>query len=113
MYNHVFFRSVKFFLLALFILQLCIASAYPGEIIKSFNLPGQYSTGLTFDGVNIWVADRKTDLLYCIEPATGKVVRTLQSPGYWPLALAWDGQSLWNSDLKGGKDVSEDYDGII
>ncbi len=85
----------------------------PGEIIKSYNLPGQYCTGLTFDGTNIWVTDRKTDLLYCIEPGTGKVLRTLQSPGYWPLALAWDGKSLWNSDLKGGKDVSEDYDGII
>lgn len=109
----VIYRSFKIFFLTSFILQSWILSAYPGEIIKSYNLPGQYCTGLTFDGLNMWVADRKTDLLYCIEPGTGKVVRTLQSPGYWPLALAWDGQSLWNSDLKGGKDVSEDYDGII
>jgi sugar lactone lactonase YvrE len=100
-------------LLAFLILQSFNLSAFPGEIIKSYDLPGQYCTGLTFDGSNFWVADRKTDLLYCINPASGKVLRTLQSPGYWPLALAWDGQSLWNSDLKGGKDVSEDYDGII
>ena len=113
MQTNALFNLIKSFLLASFILQSCILSAYPGEIIKSFNLPGQYCSGLTFDGTNIWVADRKTDLLYCIEPGTGKVIRTLQSPGYWPLALAWDGQALWNADLKGGKDVSEEYDGII
>jgi hypothetical protein len=110
---NIFMRSIKLFILTSFIFQSFISFAYPGEIIKSVNLPGQYSTGLTFDGVNMWVSDRKTDLLYCLEPGTGKVLRTLQSPGYWPLALTWDGQFLWNSDLKGGKDVSEDYDGII
>jgi sugar lactone lactonase YvrE len=110
---HTFSRSIQVFLLGSFILQSCILSAYPGEIIKSYNLPGKYSTGLACDGVNMWVADRKTDLLYCIDPATGKVIRTIQSPGYWPLALAWDGKWLWNSDLKGGKDVAEDYDGVI
>jgi len=113
MQTYPLFRFVRCCLPAVFIIQSFLLYAYPGEIIKSFNLPGQYSTGLTFDGVNIWVADRKTDLLYCINTGTGKVVRILQSPGYWPLALAWDGQSLWNSDLKGGKDVSEEYDGVI
>ena len=108
-----YYRLIKSIILASFFFQSFVASAYPGEIIKSYSLPGQYSTGLTFDGVNIWVSDRKTDLLYCIEPGTGKVLRTLQSPGYWPMALAWDGKSIWNSDLKGGKDVAEDYDGII
>jgi hypothetical protein len=113
MNTRIFFKSIKSILLVTFIFQSCILSAFPGEVIKSFDLPGQYCAGLTFDGINMWVTDRKTDLLYCIEPGTGNVLRTLQSPGYWPLALAWDGKSLWNSDLKGGKDVAEDYDGII
>lgn len=113
MQTYPIFRFVRCCLPAVFIIQSLFLFAYPGEIIKSFNLPGQYSTGLTFDGKNIWVADRKTDLLYCIDPNSGSVNRTLQSPGYWPLALAWDGTALWNSDLKGGKDVSEDYDGVI
>ncbi len=90
-----------------------ILMAYPGKVIRSFELPGKFSTAITYDGKHLWTADRKTDLLYCIDPASGSVVRTLPSPGYWPLALAWDGEALWNSDLKGGKDVSEDYDGII
>lgn len=113
MYSFTFSRSVKFLLFAWFIFQSCLLSAYPGQVVKSFDLPGQYCTGITYDGANLWVSDRKTDLLYCIDPNSGKVRRTLQSPGYWPLALAWDGTALWNSDLKGGKDVSEDYDGII
>jgi transglutaminase-like putative cysteine protease/sugar lactone lactonase YvrE len=106
-------KPVFFLFLASFLLQSFILSAYPGQVLKSFPLPGQYGTGIAFDGKNIWFADRKTDLLYCINPADGTVIRTLQSPGYWPLALAWDGTSLWNSDLKGGTDISEDYNGVI
>ena len=87
--------------------------SFPGQVLKSFDLPGKYCTGITFDGKNFWVTDRKTDLLYCLDPADGKVLRTLPSPGYWPLALTWDGTALWNSDLKGGTDISEDYNGII
>jgi len=105
--------SMKFILIALLIINSCNLSAYPGEVLKSFDLPGKYCTGMTFDGTNIWVADRKTDLIYCVDPETGKIIRSLQSPGYWPLAMTWDGTSLWNADLKGGKDISEDYDGII
>ncbi len=108
-----FFYSVKLILLTSCILASNFISAYPGQVLKSFDLPGKYCTGLTFDGKNLWAADRKADMLYCIDPNSGAVVRTLQSPGYWPLAMAWDGKYLWNSDLKGGKDVSEDYDGVI
>jgi transglutaminase-like putative cysteine protease/sugar lactone lactonase YvrE len=96
-----------------FLLNINILSAYPGQVIKSMNLPGKYCTGITYDGKNIWVTDRKTDLLYCLDQNTGKVIRTLPSPGYWPLALTWDGNYIWNSDLKGGTDISEDYKGII
>ncbi|MBW6459483.1 MAG: hypothetical protein K0B08_02820 [Bacteroidales bacterium] len=106
-------RSSVFLLFSLFTLHSSLLSAFPGEIIKSFDLPGRHCTGLAFDGTNLWVADRKADLLYCISPVDGSVIRTLESPGYWPLALTWDGQHLWNSDLKGGRDASEEYDGII
>lgn len=90
-----------------------VLSAYPGQVIKTYDLPAKYCTGLTFDGKNLWVCDRKTDLFYCLDPESGRVVRTLPSPGYWPMSLAWDGTTLWNSDLKGGTDISEDYNGII
>jgi sugar lactone lactonase YvrE len=87
--------------------------SFPGQVLQSFELPGKYCTGIAFDGSNIWVADRKADLLYCIDPATGKTLRSIPSPAYWPLGLAWDGEALWNADLKGGKDQSEEYDGVI
>ncbi|MBE9480390.1 MAG: hypothetical protein IMY69_01695, partial [Bacteroidetes bacterium] len=40
--------------------------AYTGEVIKSFKTPGSFPTGLTFDGKHLWLADKKTDKLYCI-----------------------------------------------
>jgi len=89
------------------------ASAFTGEIIQSFSTPGQYPTGMAFDGQNIWIADRKTDLLYLVSPADGKVIRSIPSPGYWPSGLAWDGTNLWCSDIKGGQDVEELYEGVI
>lgn len=100
-------------LAACLFLSTQVSGAFPGQVLRSTDLPGKYCTGITYDGTNMWVGDRKSDLFYCLDPASGKVIRTLPSPGYWPLALTWDGTSLWNSDLKGGKDVSEEYDGII
>lgn len=87
--------------------------AYTGEIVKSFGTPGSFTTGMTFDGKNIWITDNKTDLIYCINPADGKVIRTLKSPGYWPTGLAWDGKNIWAADIKGGIPKSENFEGII
>ncbi len=77
--------------------------AYTGEIIQSFPLPSTCPTGLTFDGKYLWVADRKVDKLFAIDPANGKMVRELNSPGFWPMGLAWDGKTLWVSDFKDAK----------
>jgi len=78
-------------------------AAFTGEIVKTFDLPSTCPTGLEYDGQNLWLADRKTDLLYCIDKANGKVLRQIPSPGYWPMGLAWDGKALWVSDLSDGK----------
>ncbi|MBI4947379.1 MAG: transglutaminase [Bacteroidetes bacterium] len=87
--------------------------AYTGEVVKSFNTPGAHPTGLTFDGKYLWLADRKTDKLYCIDTASGKVIREIPSPAYWPTGLAWDGTNLWNADVKGGIPLAENYNGKI
>ena len=87
--------------------------SYTGEVIKSFDTPGHFPTGLTFDGKNIWLADYKTDKLYCINPETGKVIRSIPAPAYYPEGLAWDGEALWNADIKGGIPLSENYNGVI
>lgn len=86
---------------------------YTGQVAGSFPAPAHHPSGLAFDGKSLWMADRKTDLLYCLDPSDGKILRTLPSPAYWPSALAWDGQYLWCADTYGGKDESEGYKGII
>jgi hypothetical protein len=87
--------------------------AYPGEVLKVFDTPGQFPTGLAFDGKNIWMADRKAQILYCIDAADGSVLRALPSPAYWPSGLAWDGEALWCADVKGGLPLQENYQGLI
>lgn len=87
--------------------------AYTGEVIKSFNTPEKFPTGLCFDGKNLWLADRGTDKLYYINAETGKIIRQIESPAYWPMGLAWDGKNLWNADFRGRTDKSEDRDGMI
>ena len=62
--RNIIYLIALFFPLALF--------SYTGEVIESFDAPGSYPTGLTFDGENLWLADYKTDMLYCINPDNGE-----------------------------------------
>lgn len=108
-------KNLSAFLKAVMLLILFPSTSwsFPGEVVKSFPTPGKYPTGIAFDGQNIWVADRKSDLIYMVNPTDGKVIRSIPSPGYWPTGLAWDGTSLWCADIKGGQDVEELYEGMI
>jgi len=111
--NFVIMKKIKnLILVVLFCLPLLL-KAYPGEVVKSFATPGTVPTGITFDGKNLWMADRKAKLIYCINPQNGEVIRSIPSPGYWPMGLTWDGEALWNADIKGGIPLSENYDGKI
>jgi len=94
-------KFVIFFLL--FVFFSSVSFSFTGEVVKSYDTPGSCPTGLTYDGKNIWLADRKADKLFCIDKENGKVIRKIDSPGYWPMGLAWDGSALWNSDVKDGK----------
>jgi hypothetical protein len=105
---------MKKLLLSIIVLHISLMTfAYSGEVEKSIPTPGNYPTGLCFDGNNLWIADRETDKLYYINPENGKVIRSIESPAYWPMGLAWDGQYLWNADFRGRTDKSEDLDGMI
>lgn len=91
----------------------CLFS-HPGEVVKSFNSPYHFSTGLAFDGKNLWIADFKADKLVAINLDNGKVIKEIPSPGYWPMGLAWDGTNLWNIDIKQKKIFKVDpKDGTI
>ncbi len=75
-----------------------LAWAAPGDVSSEFATPGRCPTGLTCDGEYLWMADRLSDSLYAIEPATGNVKKTLPAPGFIPRGLAWDGNTLWGID---------------
>jgi len=74
------------------------AFAVTGDVEKSFSSPGFCPTGLTFDGKYLWNCDRKTDMIYKIDPKEGKAIDSLPTPGYRPVGLTWDGKFLWNVD---------------
>jgi hypothetical protein len=69
--------------------------ALTGDVNRGFPAPATCSTGLTWDGKSLWLADLKTDSLYALDPATGRVMTSVQSPAFKPVGLAWDGQQLW------------------
>ena len=89
-------KKLSFFLILL--LTFASLQAYPGKVVKAFKAPAGFSTGITFDGHYLWLADYKTDSLYQIDPSSGKIVHKISSPGFWPMGLAWDGKYLWNVD---------------
>jgi len=90
-------------LLSILFISAKLLFAGPGDVTRQFKAPGSCPTGLTFDGTNLWMADHKSDKLFCINPNTGNVIRSIPSPGFWPMGLAWDGKYLWNLDNKQNK----------
>ena len=91
-------KSIKTVLIVIFFTVSLFG--YPGKVLKQFQAPGKFCTGLTFDGKYLWVADYKTDQIFKIDPANGKVLHKIPTPGFWPMGLAWDGKYLWNVDKK-------------
>jgi hypothetical protein len=65
-----------------------------------------FTTGFTapsdilWDGENLWVADRATDQVKRVDPASGAVLENVAG-GDEPIELLFDGQNLWVSNLAG------------
>ncbi len=96
-------KNLKILFVILFIgFSYVFSFAKVGDVIKSFKTPGNFPTGLAFDGKYLWIADRKTDMLYQIDPETGAQKNKITAPGYSPTGLAWDGTHLWCVDDKEG-----------
>ncbi len=71
-----------------------------GEVEKKIYTPSGCTTGMAWDGTLLWVADRRTDKLYAVDPQTGEIKNSLETPGYWPTGLAFDDEQLWVADLE-------------
>ncbi|TET32380.1 MAG: hypothetical protein E3J72_19845 [Planctomycetota bacterium] len=69
-----------------------------GDVMTSFPSPGPRPTGLAWDGKALWLAEKKTRKLYCLDPETGKVLKSFEVPLIEPTGLAWDGEYLWVID---------------
>lgn len=87
--------------LAALILSQAVAAA-PGDTVKSFSSPFRCPQGLTFDGTYLWNVDRRTDMIYKIDPENGDVLDSIAAPGYVPRGLTWDGRRLWCIDAEAG-----------
>ncbi len=103
-------KTVKQTLLVLFAFLITLSIAHPGKVVKKMKAPYSFSTGLTYDGTNLWLADYKADKLVAINPTSGVKVREIASPGFWPEGLTWDGKNLWNVDRKQKKIFKVDPD---
>jgi DNA-binding beta-propeller fold protein YncE len=92
-------KQTIYFVLLIFFITPTIITAVPGDILHSIPVPATCPTGLAWDGNFLWVADRKTDTLYQVDPADGSVIKSIPSPAFWPMGLTWDGMYLWNADI--------------
>jgi hypothetical protein len=84
------------------------AAATPGDIANEINLELNNPTGVAWDGSHFWIADRKTDTFYKVDPKSGAIVDSVESPGYFPSGLVWDGRLLWSTDPTEGKIYATD-----
>ena len=68
--------------------------AATGDVISSFSAPGTAPQGLAWDGTNLWLADKTTDLIYELT-TTGTVLSTFAAPCGNPTGLTFDGTNFW------------------
>ncbi len=92
-------RKMLVILLYMFLIST-FSWAKVGDILRVIESPGPCPTGLTFDGLHLWLADIYTDKIYKIDPETGETLQSFDSPGHHPEGLAWDGQYLWHIDSR-------------
>ncbi|RLC59455.1 MAG: hypothetical protein DRI30_00505 [Chloroflexi bacterium] len=72
-----------------------------GAVISSIPTPAATPTGVTWDGTNLWHADRGTGLIYELD-TSGTVLSSFSAPGSSVRGLAWDGTNLWAIDDTSG-----------
>ena len=72
-------------------------AANDGTILKSIQSPGPSPEGLTFDGDNLWVADRTERKIFKVDPNSGQVLFSISFDGELA-GTAWDGKHIWQAD---------------
>ncbi len=83
-----------------------------GDVIESFDSPGPWSRGLTFDGTYLWNADSNDDKIYKLD-TSGNIIDSFDSPGSYSRDLAYDGTYLWHVDWSADKIYKLDTNGNL
>jgi len=68
-----------------------------GDVIHQIPTPNAAS-GLTYDGIYLWMVSEQAALAYQIDPDDGNVIRTIPLQSSDAYGIAWDGHYLWHSD---------------
>ncbi len=63
--------------IAILLIAVGVSNATPGDVAFSYGTPSPCPSGLAFDGMNVWMADFKTDSLYAINPYSGEVTAAM------------------------------------
>jgi len=81
-------------------------SAIPA--VKEFDSPGEFPTGLTWDGEYLWVTSFISERIYKVDPDDGRVIESFSSPDSDPEGLAWDGNYIWHVDGGNAYELGEE-----
>jgi len=72
--------------------------AIPGGVLSSFSTPGDWPTGLAWDGRYLWCADAREGMIYALDREDGSVQEVFPSPASSPQGLAWGRGRLYIAD---------------
>lgn len=74
-----------------------VATVEPGQlqVLSSFDAPGQWPNGITWDGDRLWISENSS-VIFKVTTA-GDMEWVYQSPEATPLGLVWTGDRFWIS----------------
>lgn len=95
-----FYKNILLIIFMMFPTYPALVDAATGDIVKQLPAPGSCPTGLTFDGKYLWLADRKSDSLYKIDPENGSIIEAIEAPGFQVEGLTMEEDLLWVLDVE-------------
>ncbi len=95
-------RVVPSFVLLLLVAALPPATAAPGDVKRTFDIPCRYPAGLASDGTHFYLLDWRAATIHKLAVADGRVVDTWPAPTLRPHGLAFGDGRLYVSDDHGG-----------
>lgn len=64
--------------------------------LSSFSTPGGNTTGIAFDGIDLWIVDPFAQTVYRLS-AAGAILDSFSVPNEYRWALQWEGAGMWTT----------------